>query len=84
MDRRPRANSSGRRGTLDAAISLSLPDAKTIKDDLGENFPDIHAAGEHARRMARELASEPHESGAAIVVSDGHQELFEVALADYR
>ena len=31
-------------------------DAKTIKDDLGEDFADIHAAGEHARRMARELA----------------------------
>ena len=57
-------------------------DAKTIKDDLGEDFADIHAAGEHARRMARELASEPHGSGAAIVVSDGHQELFEVALAE--
>ena len=57
-------------------------DAKTIKDDLGEDFADIHAAGEHARRMARELADEPHGSGAAIIVSDGLQELFEIALAE--
>jgi Domain of unknown function (DUF6894) len=57
-------------------------DAKTIKDDSGEDFTDIHAAGEHARRMARELSDEPHGSSAAIIVSDGRQELFEVALAD--
>jgi hypothetical protein len=59
-------------------------DAKTIEDDLGEDFADMHAAVEHARRMARELASEPHGSGAALVVADGHHELLEVALADYQ
>ena len=57
-------------------------DAKTIKDDSGEDFTDIHAAGEHARRMARELSDEPHGSSAAIVVSDGLQELFEIGLPE--
>ena len=59
-------------------------DAKIIEDDSGEELADAYAAGEHARRMATELSGEPHGGSAAIIVSDGHQELFEVALADYR
>jgi hypothetical protein len=53
-------------------------DAKVIEDDSGEELSDTAAADEHARRMARELSDEPHESDAAIIVSDGRQELFEV------
>ena len=57
-------------------------DAKTIRDDSGEEFADTHAASEHARRMARELSDEPHGSSAAIIVSDGLQELFEIGLPE--
>jgi Domain of unknown function (DUF6894) len=57
-------------------------DAKVIEDDSGEELSDTAAANEHARRMAMELSDEPHKSDAAIIVSDGRQELFEVPLPE--
>jgi hypothetical protein len=57
-------------------------DAKLIRDDSGEELPDIDAAGGHARRMATELSDEVRGSNAAIIVSDGQQDLFEISLSD--
>jgi hypothetical protein len=51
-----------------------------FEDSLGEVFADASLAMQHARKIARELARGGEPTNAAIVVVEGGQQLFEVAL----
>jgi hypothetical protein len=52
----------------------------TFADDVGEVFAENSLALQHATKLARELAQGGEPSDAAIVVVEGGQQLFEVAL----
>jgi len=54
----------------------------TVADNVGEVFADISLARQHATKIARELAQGGEPPNAAIVVVEGGQPLFEVALGD--
>ena len=51
-----------------------------FEDDVGEVFADASLARQHATKIARELAQGGEPPNAAIVVVEGGQQLFEVAL----
>jgi hypothetical protein len=51
-----------------------------FEDNVGEVFADASLAMQHARKIARELARGGEPANAAIVVVEGGQQLFEVAL----
>ena len=51
-----------------------------FEDDVGEVFAGASLAMQHATKIARELAQGGEPPNAAIVVVEGGQQLFEVAL----
>ena len=51
-----------------------------FEDVVGEVFADASLAMQHATKIARELARGGEPTNAAIVVVEGGQQLFEVAL----
>jgi hypothetical protein len=51
---------------------------RIIEDHNGQELPDIEAAREEARRIARELAQGGEVAPASIVVTDGEHILFEI------
>jgi hypothetical protein len=53
-----------------------------FEDDVGEEFADASLARQHATKIARELARGGEPTNAAIVIVEGGQPLFEVALGE--
>jgi len=45
---------------------------RTLRDDEGEDLPDLTAAKAHAVRIAAELVSEPESHAFAVLITDEH------------
>ena len=45
---------------------------RTLRDDEGEDLPDLAAAKAHAARIAAELVSEPESHAFAVLITDEH------------
>ena len=59
-------------------------DGELTEDDIGQELPNIDAAREEARCLARELAGVGEPATASIRVTDGQQVLFEIDLRPYQ
>jgi hypothetical protein len=57
-------------------------DGQLMRDEFGQELPDGEAAARLARRVAAQLAENRKHRSATILVSDGVQTLFELAVAD--
>jgi hypothetical protein len=57
-------------------------DGQLMRDEFGQELPDSESASQLARRVATQLAESGKHATAAILVSDGVQTLFELAVAD--
>ena len=56
--------------------------SSTFRDEVGDVFADESLALQHARRIALELARGGEPANAAIIVTEGDRQLFEVPLSD--
>jgi hypothetical protein len=53
-----------------ALFFFHFTNGRTIKDEEGENFPNLEATKAHAAKIAAELATEPESQGFAVSVTD--------------
>ena len=58
--------------------------SSSFEDEIGEVFANAGAALRQARRIALELARGGEPPNAAIIVTDGDLQLFEVRLPEHR
>jgi hypothetical protein len=57
--------------------------SSSFEDGVGDVFTDSSAALRHARRIALELARGGEPANAAIIVTDGDRQLFEIRLPEH-
>lgn len=67
-------------GTNVQRFFFHFSDGVLVEDRNGQELPDIEAAREEARRIAREPARGGEAETASVVVTDGKQALFEIDL----
>ena len=58
-------------------------ESSTFRDEVGEVFADTSLALQHAKRNALELARGGEPANAAIIVTEGNRQLFEVPLSEH-
>jgi uncharacterized protein DUF6894 len=55
-----------------ARYFFHFTNGRTLRDDEGEDLPDLVAAKAHAARIAAELVSDPEAQAFAILITDEH------------
>jgi hypothetical protein len=58
-----------------ALLFFHFTNGRTLRDDEGEDFPNLEAAKFHAANIAADLATEPDSQAFAVLVTDeqGHE-----------